>query len=126
LHTVLEKGLESDEVLAILKPGLTALGFAMEAGKQKAERLERPVFYGENGKPTLTYHVDAYHVEWRCGMEVEAGRGWKGNAVYRDLVQAMVMVQVAHLVLAVSNTYKYLNKGQECREPRLPEHHRCS
>jgi len=29
-----------------------------------------------------------------------------GNAIYRDLIQALVMVQVDHLVLAVSNIYK--------------------
>ena len=30
-----------------------------------------------------------------------------GNAVYRDLIQALVMVQLDHLVLAVPQTYKY-------------------
>jgi hypothetical protein len=84
----------------------------MESGKQKADRIERPVFYGENGVPALTYRVDAYHAEWRCGVEVEAGRGWMGNAIYRDLVQALVMVQVDHLVLAVSNSYKYQSSGK--------------
>src|SRR4051812_31924185 len=90
----LPKGLTSDEVLAVLRPALTDLGFSMESSKLKADRIERPVFYGENGIPALTYRVDAYHSEWRCGLEVEAGRGWMGNAIYRDLVQALVMVQV--------------------------------
>lgn len=35
-----------------------------------------------------------------------------GNAVYRDLVQAMVMVQVDTLVLAVPNEYKYKSAGR--------------
>lgn len=70
------------------------------------------MFYGENGLPTLRYQIDAYHPEWRCGLEVEAGRAWMGNAVYRDLVQALVMVQVDHLVLAVSNGYRYKNSGR--------------
>ncbi len=30
-----------------------------------------------------------------------------GNAIYRDLIQAMVMSGVETLVLAVSNIYKY-------------------
>jgi len=60
--------------------------------KRKADKIERPVFYGENGIPTLRYEIDAYHPDWRCGLEVEAGRGWMGNAVYRDLIQAAVMV----------------------------------
>jgi hypothetical protein len=63
------------------------------------------VFFGENGIPTLRYEIDAYHPEWKCGLEVEAGRGWMGNAVYRDLVQAAVMVGVEYLCLAVSNVY---------------------
>ena len=35
-----------------------------------------------------------------------------GNAVYRDLIQAMVMVEVDHLILAVSNGYRYQTKGK--------------
>jgi hypothetical protein len=35
-----------------------------------------------------------------------------GNAIYRDLIQALVMVQVDHLVLAVSNIYKYQSGGK--------------
>ncbi len=35
-----------------------------------------------------------------------------GNAVYRDLVQALVMVQVDTLILAVSNEYKYQSGGR--------------
>ena len=33
-----------------------------------------------------------------------------GNAIYRDLLQALVMVNVDHLVLAVPLTYKYETK----------------
>ena len=35
-----------------------------------------------------------------------------GNAVYRDLIQALVMVQMRYLVLAVSNTYKFMSAGR--------------
>lgn len=108
--SALTKGLTSDLVLAELRPPLKAAGFQIEAGKLRADKIERPVFYGENGQPALNYQIDAYHPRWRCGLEVEAGRAWMGNAVYRDLVQALVMVQVDHLVLAVPNAYKYQNK----------------
>lgn len=57
--------------------------------------------------------IDGYHAGWRCGLEVEAGRAWMGNAVYRDLVQALVMVDVDHLVLAVPNGYRYQSGGRE-------------
>jgi len=71
------------------------------------------VFFGENGEPTLKYEVDAYHPKWRCGLEVEAGRAWMGNAVYRDLIQALVMVEVDSLILAVSNTYKFKSGNRD-------------
>jgi hypothetical protein len=35
-----------------------------------------------------------------------------GNAVYRDLIQASVMVGVEHLLLAVPNTYKFKSSGK--------------
>ena len=108
----LSKGLTSDQVLATIRDALVALGFDVEAGKRKAEKIERPVFFGENGYPTLRYEVDAYHAGWHCGLEVEAGRALMGNAVYRDLIQALVMVQVDVLVLAVPNAYKYKSSGR--------------
>ena len=107
------KGVTSNEPLSILRDGLVRLGFEVEAGKPKADRIERPVFFGENGLPTLKYEVDAYHPEWRCGLEVEAGRAWMGNAVYRDVVQALVMVQVDVLVLAVPVVYKFKSGGRD-------------
>jgi len=109
----LEKGLTSDQVLSVLSKDLLQLGFEVELGKRKDQKIHRPVFFGENGEPTLKYEVDAFHKEWKCGLEVEAGRGWMGNAVYRDLVQAMVMVEVDVLLLAVSNTYKYKSSGKD-------------
>ena len=84
----------------------------VEAGKGKDDKVLRPVFFGENGAPTLQYEIDAYHHGWECGLEVEAGRAWMGNAVYRDLIQALVMVQVKYLVLAVPNAYKYRSSGR--------------
>ncbi|MHC8509605.1 MAG: hypothetical protein ACYYKD_09475 [Rhodospirillales bacterium] len=103
----LTKGLVSDEVLDLLRPGLSELEFQVEAGKQKSQKIERPVLFGENGKPKLQYHVDAWHPEWRAGLEVEAGRAVMGNAIYRDLIQALVMVNMDHLILAVPNSYRY-------------------
>lgn len=107
-----DKGLKSDDVLAVLGPDLAKLGFQVEASKKRVDKLERPVFFGENGIPTLRYEIDAYHPEWKCGLEVEAGRGWMGNAVYRDLVQAAVMVGVEYLCLAVANVYKFRTSGK--------------
>jgi hypothetical protein len=109
----LAKGLTSDKVLALLRPDLDKLGFLVEAGKRTEQKIRRPVFFGENAQPSLQYEIDAWHPEWRAGLEVEAGRAWMGNAVYRDLIQALVMVNLEHLVLAVPNTYKYKNGGRD-------------
>ena len=43
-------------------------------------------------------------------LEVEAGRGILGNAIFRDLFQAMVMVDVDHLCIAIPNAYKYKSR----------------
>ena len=106
------KGLKSDEVLAVLRPELEGLGFEVERGKRKVDKIERPVFYGENGAPTVRFEIDAFHTEWQCGLEIEAGRAWLGNAVYRDLILASVMANVDHLVLAVPNAYRYRSGGR--------------
>lgn len=103
----LAKGLKSDEVLAMLSPDLQGLEFAVELGKTHSDKIRRPVFFGENGKPGLQYEIDAWHEGEKCGLEIEAGRGGMGNALYRDLVQALVMVELELLVLAVANTYKF-------------------
>ena len=96
-----KKGLTSDQALAVLRSDLVALGFGVESGKRTEDKIRRPVFFGENAQPDLQYEVDAWHPEWRAGLEVEAGRAWMGNAVYRDLVQALVMVEMDHLLLGI-------------------------
>jgi hypothetical protein len=108
----LTKGLSSDAVMAILRDDLCKIGFEIESGKSNASKLKRPVFFGEDGRPSRQYEIDGYHPVWRCGIEVEAGRAWMGNAVYRDLIQAMVMVDLDHLILAVPMSYKYMSGGR--------------
>jgi len=108
----LEKGLTSDAILHILRPELMAIGFSVEQGKMISDKIKRPVFFGENGAATLQYEVDAFHPEWRCGLEIEAGRATEGNAIYRDLIQALVMVDLDCLVLAVPNGYRRKSLGR--------------
>jgi hypothetical protein len=110
---LLKKGLESNQVLTILCGDLQTLNFEVETGKTATQKIHRPVFYGENGEPTLRYEIDAYHIEWKCGLEIEAGRAILGNALFRDLFQAMVMVDVNHLCLAIPNSHKYKSGGKE-------------
>ncbi len=44
-----------------------------------------------NGAATVTYEIDAAHDELGIVMEVEAGRGARGHAAYRDLVRTSVI-----------------------------------
>ena len=48
-----KRGLQkkSDDVLAILRPGLENLKFLVEKGKKAADRLQRPVLFEEMGRP---------------------------------------------------------------------------
>ncbi|GAB4187853.1 MAG: hypothetical protein Kow00105_02500 [Phycisphaeraceae bacterium] len=108
----LTKGLVSDSVLKVLSSGLLKLGFEVEGSKSRDGKIERPVFYGENGVPSIRYEIDAYQPTWKCGLEVEAGRAVLGNAIYRDLFQAMVMTELEHLCLAVPNVYRYRSSGK--------------
>jgi len=114
IATLLRKdALNSNEVLASLRNDLVNIGFEVEGGKRREVKIERPVFFGENGQPTLKYQIDAYNINWRCGLEVEAGRAWIGNAIYRDLIQGLVMVQIDSLILAVPNAYRYKTGNRE-------------
>jgi hypothetical protein len=110
----LAKGLTSDMVLGVLRDQLIGLKFEVETGKRAGQKIKRPVFFGENGRPSLQYEIDAYQSDWKCGLEIEAGRAWMGNAIYRDLIQALTMVNLEHLILAVPNTYKYLSNNRPC------------
>lgn len=58
----------------MLRDDLQALGFAVEADKSSAGKVKRPIFFGEDGRPFWQYEIDGLHSEWRCGIEIEAGR----------------------------------------------------
>jgi len=107
IGTSFENSLRSNEVLKTLQPGFTALGYDVEGANPKKKTISRPVYFGENGTPSLKYQVDAFHHEFGCGIEVEAGRATRSNAVYRNLIQALVMTQIEHLVMAVPLAYWY-------------------
>jgi hypothetical protein len=109
----LKKGLTSDQVLSVVRPDLIELGFMVEAGKHLTDKIKRPVFFGENGAPGLQYEIDAYHESWKCGLEIEAGRAWMGNAIYRDLIQALVMVELETLVMCIPLGYRYKSSGKD-------------
>jgi hypothetical protein len=59
----------------------------------------------------------------RIALEIEAGRVARGNAVYRDLIEASLLVDARLLVLAVQASYPHKTGGrdvtvQSCRDAR--------
>jgi hypothetical protein len=73
------------------------------------------VLFGGNGRERVAYEVDAFHDKLGIAVEVEAGRGARGNAIYRDLIRASLIVGANYLALGVMTEYRHLNKGKTQR-----------
>lgn len=95
----------SDKILSKLHDNLEEIGFEVESKGETRKRIKKKIDIElENGQ-FINYFIDAYHPKLKCGLEVEAGRGWKSNAVYRNIIQAMLTSDLDHLVIAVRNEY---------------------
>jgi hypothetical protein len=105
-------GLTSDSVLKVLEPGLTGIGYSIELGKATGQRLRRPVLFGEQGKELEAYEVDGWHENHRVILEVEAGRGAMGNAIYRDLIRTSLIADARFLALGLMVTYRYQSSAR--------------
>jgi hypothetical protein len=97
---------KSDAGLRLLRTGLEALDFQVETGKKRHQKLHRPVFFGEQGKPTTQYEIDAYHPGLRIVVEIEAGRSLHGGALYRDIIRLSLMADCDYAVIAVPLSYR--------------------
>src|SRR3954468_15873470 len=60
-HTADDAQMTSDQKLTLLRPALVELGFEVERGKKAADKLRRPVLFGEMGIEERVYEVDAFH-----------------------------------------------------------------
>ena len=98
--------LDSNGVLLKVRPELEALGFSVEIGKKRAEKITVPVLFGRNGKTAKSFDADAYHIEGKFVLEVEAGRAVSNNQFLKDLFQACLMVDVDYLGIAVRRVYE--------------------
>ena len=98
--------LPSDGVLAEVRPGLLEIGFEVETGKLRSEKITRPVLFGGGGTPERTFEADAFHAESGLVLEVEAGRGVTNYQFLKDLFQACMMQDAEHLMIAVRNKYR--------------------
>jgi hypothetical protein len=96
-----------------LYPGLTQLGYLVETSKKAIDKIERPVLFGDEGKPRVHYQIDAWLPDPGVVLEVEAGRGWMGNAFYRDLVRTSLIVGARYLVIGMMDHYIYRSGGKQ-------------
>jgi hypothetical protein len=91
---------------------MEGLGYLVESGKRAGQRIERPVLFGEAGVPTVRYEIDAFHDGHGIAVEVEAGRGAKGNADYRDIVRTSLLLDAEFLVLMMPGVYRFNVSGK--------------
>jgi hypothetical protein len=106
-------GLTSDKALQALRPGLEALDYRVESGKRREQRIGLPVLFGEQGAARVSYEVDAVHEGLGVLVEIEAGRGARGNAVYRDLIRSALIVDARFLALGVMVEYRHKSGGKD-------------
>lgn len=98
----------SDEVLEILSADLIDQGFEAEISKKREGKIRRPVLFGENGKISKSFELDAYYPSEKIALEIEAGRGVLNYHFLKDLFEACTIPSVDYLAIAVRQ--KYLNK----------------
>lgn len=96
----------SNAVMARLRPGLEALGFVVERGKMRDDKVVVPVLFGRKGQVLKCFNADAHAASEGWVLEVEAGRAVDNNQFLKDIFQACMMHDVLHLAIAVRNSYR--------------------
>ena len=100
------KNLSSNQVLERLRPGLESIGFLVESGKSKGEKIAVPVLFGLNNQIDKAFNADAVSLDGKIVVEVEAGRAVDNNQFLKDIFQACMMFDVEYLVIAVRSDYR--------------------
>jgi hypothetical protein len=95
----------SDEVLESMADALESIGFQVERGKKKVQKISRPVLYGKNGLIEKSFEVDAWEPNNRVVLEIEAGRGVVNYQFLKDFFEACVIQDADYLVIAVCKGY---------------------
>ena len=93
-------------MLEVIAPGLQNLGFVVETGKRKSEKIPVPALFGTNGNVDKSFEADAFHAESGFVLEVEAGRAVVNNQFLKDLFQACMMHDVKYLGIAARSLYE--------------------
>lgn len=96
----------SNTVLGKLKSRLEKLGYKVEKGKSKKDKIHVPVLFGQNNYIDKSFNADAVSSDGKIVIEVEAGRAVANNQFLKDIFQACMMFKVEFLVIAVRNEYR--------------------
>lgn len=105
--------LKSNDMLALVRPHLEQIGFAVETGKAKDEQIFVPVLFSENDEVDKSFAADALSDDHKIVIEVEAGRAVRNNQFLKDVFQACMMYEVEYLVIAVLNEYCFMNSSKQ-------------
>ena len=101
-----ENELKSNEVLDILRPHLENIGFIVETGKARGQKIPVPVLFGLNNTVDQSFNADGLSGDGKIVLEVEAGRATANFAFLKDIFQASMMHGAEFLILAVRNDYR--------------------
>lgn len=98
-----ENNYSSNEVLEILRKDLEMIGFEVEKGKKKDEKIIIPVLYGLRGTKKKRFEADAYNKKTMTLLEVEGVACVANYLFLKDLFEACLMQNVDYLVIAMRN-----------------------
>jgi hypothetical protein len=105
--------LTSNQVLAAISGPLSEVGYLVETGSSRAQKVRVPVLFGRNGRVGKAFEVDAWSAASGTVIEVEAGRALVNNQFLKDLFEACVMPSVNFLVIAVRSDYRGQNNFEQ-------------
>ena len=80
-----ENELKSNEVLDILRPSLEQIGFTIETGKARGQKIPVPVLFGLNNTVDQSFNADGISDDGKTVLEVEAGRATANFAFLKDI-----------------------------------------
>jgi len=101
-----ENNLSSDGVLRVIRPHLEKLGYRVELGKNRDQKIKVPVLFGLNNTIDKFFDADAISSDGKVVVEIEAGRALDNYQFLKDIFQASLMYGVEYLVVAVRNHYR--------------------
>lgn len=97
--------LDSNQVLSIIRTSLQDIGFLVERGKSKKEKLIKRVPCDDTGDVNINFEPDAIHERNGTLLEVETGATAVKNALFRNLFRACLIPDIDYLAVAVNSIY---------------------